>query len=343
MTSVFQIPPNRPLSRPMLSFLIPVYNGIPYIRNALSSIVDAGRGCELPLSVVISDNKSTDSSLVAIKDFILKTDQNVACELYEQARNLGCYGNLAFLQGSCPSQWGYILCSDDTLRPEILESLAQELAAIEPTISMLAFEDQTIRKSRLKIKRLNGGSIVSGKKGVALFFLYGCFIGGLSNVCIRSASFKSVRFDESFKYFGDLKFYVDLLMSGGSIFLSGLETNLRRDHAKQISRTLGGDNSHFAESRQVVDQCIDCLSSSCRSRLILLAFAHSVLYYQFYRLAINRALAGDISAFCNLARHHRGGLASAFACCVFSCFMVVRPVREFLRRRCQSWIFANPC
>jgi glycosyltransferase involved in cell wall biosynthesis len=327
----------------MLSFLIPVYNGIPHIRSALSSIVDAGRGCGFPLSVVISDNKSTDSSLVAIKDFIVAKDQNVACEIYEQGRNLGCYGNLAFLQGLCPSEWGYILCSDDTLRPEILESLTQELAAIGPTISMVAFEDQEIRKSRLEIKRLNGGNVVSGKKGIAFFFLYGCFIGGLSNVCIRSASFKTVRFDESFKYFGDIKFYVDLLASGGSIFLSGLETNLRREHANQISRTLGGDNSHFAESSQVVDQCIDCLSSSRRSRLILLAFAHSVLFYQFYRLAINRALAGDISAFGNLVKNHRGGFASAFACCFISCFMVVRPVREFLRRRCQSWIFESPC
>jgi glycosyltransferase involved in cell wall biosynthesis len=327
----------------MLTLLIPVYNGMPFICETLYSIVPAKIGCKLVPKIIISDNKSTDSSVEVINKTIHEIGKDVDCKLYEQAQNLGCYGNLAFLQGSCHTQWGYILCSDDTLRPGIIKRLTAELAAVDSSISMVAFEDQQIPKYRHEVKKINGGPIISGKKGIALLFLYGCFIGGLSNACIRPSSIKSVTFNSEFKYFGDIKFYVDLLMKGGSILLSDLATNYRRDHADQISKTGGNDNTHFAESKYVVSQCIDYLSRNHRSRLVLLAFAHSVLYYQFYRLAINRAFAGNLSAFVNLARHHRGGIVSAFAFCVFSCFMVMRPLRESIRHKCQLWVLNDLC
>ena len=74
---------------PRISVLMPVYKGIPYIPEAVESVLAQD---EQDWELVISDNGSTDST----RDY-LSTLQDPRIRVHLQQANLGIFGNLNFL------------------------------------------------------------------------------------------------------------------------------------------------------------------------------------------------------------------------------------------------------
>ena len=74
---------------PRISVLMPVYNGMPYIPDAVESVLAQD---EQDWELVISDNGSTDST----RDY-LRSLQDPRIRVHLQQANLGIFGNLNFL------------------------------------------------------------------------------------------------------------------------------------------------------------------------------------------------------------------------------------------------------
>lgn len=99
-----------------ISVLIPVYNGIAYIAEAVDSVL--AQNCP-DWELVISDNGSTDGTrdyLRALSDPRIRT--------YEQPVNLGIMGNLNFLLAQARAPIAKIMGHDDTLLNGSLERIA---------------------------------------------------------------------------------------------------------------------------------------------------------------------------------------------------------------------------
>ena len=99
-----------------ISVLIPVYNGITYIVQAVESVL--AQECH-DWELVISDNGSTDGT----RDY-LRSLLDPRIRVYEQPVNLGIMGNLNFLLAQAHAPIAKILGHDDTLLDGSLERIA---------------------------------------------------------------------------------------------------------------------------------------------------------------------------------------------------------------------------
>ena len=99
-----------------ISVLIPVYNGIPYICEAIDSVL--AQDCQ-DWELVISDNGSKDGT----GDY-LRTLCDPRIRVHEQPVNLGIMGNLNFLLAQARAPIAKILGHDDTLLSGSLERIA---------------------------------------------------------------------------------------------------------------------------------------------------------------------------------------------------------------------------
>ncbi len=100
-------------SKPILSVIIPVYNGGKFIETAIQSVINQGCAIEL----IIIDGGSTDGSLDTIKRYaswITHITSEPDAGIYD-AMNKGI--------DRATSKWVYFLGADDTLQPGILKEV----------------------------------------------------------------------------------------------------------------------------------------------------------------------------------------------------------------------------
>lgn len=324
----------------ILSILVPAYNSENTISDTLRSIEASAVPPYCPVDLYVSNNCSIDLTAQRIEDFACSHDpKRVNLTVCTQASNLGCYGNMEYLTQSCKPGWAQILCADDTLHSDSIQRICEQIAAVESQVDMIAFRDNTIHRTRDLIEQLNCSRFVSGKRGLTLFFLYGCFVGGMSNTCLRLPPDRSSTplFNPSFQMSGDFNFYVDLLLSGGSIYLSPFETTYYRP-ASPLTAAAGYDCPQFPETKAVFTKCLQSISSQAHDRFLLTLFAHTVLYYQFYRVTIKRLIKGNIKAFRILSSVNTGGPFATVFWCLVSILLMPRPFREFIRQCYRLWL-----
>ena len=101
---------------PKVSVLMPVFNGLPFIVEAVASV--AGQDLD-DWELVVSDNGSTDGTreyLAGLSDPRIR--------VFVQEENLGIYGGLNFLLSQARADVAKILCADDELVPDCLSEVA---------------------------------------------------------------------------------------------------------------------------------------------------------------------------------------------------------------------------
>jgi len=316
-----------------LAFLIPTYNSSKYIIDSLNSIVESASDATNSYGVILSDNNSSDNTLELITGFSVDCPTHLKLDIHHQDVNLGCYGNLRFLQDNSPAKWNYILCSDDLLVPEAIGCIEREIiVATNIQCGLIAFRDQTITEVRERVEKLNCSPKISGRRGLAILFLYGCVVGGLSNVCLRNDEHGvNLMFDSRMKYYGDMCYYVDYLISGGAIYFSPLQTNIRRIHDCQISCTGNLNCDEFWETHCAIKKCIFHLAKTKVEMISMLAFAHSVLHFQHYRLAAKKAFILNFTPIKNIQLSCGHATTLPTIAWIFLSFFMVEPIREILR------------
>ena len=114
---------DMPRKRPKLSVGMPAYNGEPYIRTAIESILNQTFG---DFELIISDNASTDQTEEICRDFASR-DERVVYSRNEE--NIGAAGNYSRLVDMASADYFRWSNADDVIAPELHERCVSVLNA----------------------------------------------------------------------------------------------------------------------------------------------------------------------------------------------------------------------
>lgn len=121
---------------PMVSVGLPVYNGAPFLRVALDSLLAQTFG---DFEIAISDNASTDDTPQLCAEFV---ERDSRVKYFRQARNLGLPNNWNFVAGQARGKYFKWASSNDFVAPDMLQACVQVLETQADVV--LAFGQTTL-------------------------------------------------------------------------------------------------------------------------------------------------------------------------------------------------------
>jgi len=275
---------------PAISLLTPVWNGLPYIKETVASVLSQEfQDWEL----VIADNCSTDGTSEYLKSL---TDPRI--KVYRHEKNLGIYRNIHFLfnHASAPIFAG--LCADDyLLNPKSLGELVDEWARVGADVGMISFN---WKSRQTKHNALAAYAVdvlpnrMSGWQSSVAFFLFGCFPGNFSEVSGRVSVMAPEHYLYHVKYSADYEYYMRLVKRTG-IYLSNKDVVYIRRHDGVAATRMITKGEYHEESFAVYEKIIDDLTPFC-DRSLLINFYNIELCSYHLRDAIRSALRGKFTA-----------------------------------------------
>jgi glycosyltransferase involved in cell wall biosynthesis len=102
---------------PKVSIGMPVYNGVPFIREALDSLLNQ---TFTDFELIISDNASTDGTESICREYVAK---DARVRYVQQAENLGANANFQFVLDQAVGQYFMWAAADDLQKPTFIEKL----------------------------------------------------------------------------------------------------------------------------------------------------------------------------------------------------------------------------
>jgi glycosyltransferase involved in cell wall biosynthesis len=232
---------------PAITILMPVWNGLPFIREAVDSVLAQDFS---DWELIISDNGSTDGTLE-----YLTTLSDPRIHMYRQAVNLGIFGNLNFLFAQARAPAAYILCADDYLLPSGLRKITQTWASMPPEVAYVRFNFGEMLKgsslTRYSFQMVKG--IIFPEQSDFLFYIFGNLSGNLSNISVRTKRVLDAGgFREDLPYAGDFEMW-SRMGRQWPWFVTDTETVFVRRHEGVASNYLNKKGELVAQQRKVVD------------------------------------------------------------------------------------------
>lgn len=185
-----------------ISILTIVYNGMPYLRECVESVLAQSHQ---DWEMLISDDGSNDGS----RDY-LRSLSDPRIFYYEQEKNLGIFGNLNFLFEKARAPITQILCQDDYFTGrdslDILDAYWKEAAS---TTGLVRFNHHPSGNNELLVYQDRVlPSVIPSSSADLCFYIFGNICGNLSNVSLRTALVKdSGYFSQAMPYAGDFEFW----------------------------------------------------------------------------------------------------------------------------------------
>ncbi len=192
---------------PLVSVVIPVYNGGDVIANAIRSVLAQTYD---NFELTIANNCSTDGTRAIAEEFARK-DPRVRVYNATEFVSVVDSHNRAFTLVSDDAKYCKILDSDDTLFPHCLSEMVP-VAEAYPTVGMVS--SFVLRDSRVVFDGLPlGGPMWNGRDVVRRYFLDGVHVfGGPSTSLIRASVLREQRpFYNPHVYHGDTEAYLGIL------------------------------------------------------------------------------------------------------------------------------------
>jgi glycosyltransferase involved in cell wall biosynthesis len=275
---------------PLVSVLVPVYNGEKYLAACLDSILAQDF---TEMEILIADDGSTDGSRELIQRYAEK-DRRI--RWWRNPTNLGLAGNFnCCLRAARNDYIKYVLQDDLLLAPSAIRQMVQALDA-DPAVSLVGSASHVIddQSHRLEVRNNFRRSGVMDGKGAIMHCLSrnGNLIGEPSVVMFRREQ-AARGFDERYRQLIDLDLWFHLLEQGRFAYLAEPLCAFRQHFEQQtaVNRQLGA---------HVQDELL--LAQFWLSRPWLRAAAgRRVLFKQIYNLRKHhgrraRPFIGDIMA-----------------------------------------------
>lgn len=289
---------------PRISVLMPVYNGMPYITEAVESVLAQG---EQDWELLISDNCSTDSTRA-----YLSTLQDPRIHIHLQPENLGIFGNLNFLLAQSQASIAKILCADDKLLPSALAQIAAFMEA-RPwcAVSRCLSSGDLERFKPDQRAGLEGALPVCLHPAAAtlVFATFGNLVGNLSKAACRPQQvIEAGGFDQNIPYAGDYEGWMRVSARFG-IALQNEELIFERQHATQNSVLLNQKNELFPQINKLLVQLSSRVAESDRAVLQ----RHWTIHFLAPRLsrAYRQLLAGQFGLAQSVLRDLPLGISAA--------------------------------
>lgn len=230
-----------------ISILMPTYNGMKYLKEAVNSVFAQDHQ---DWELIISDDGSTDGT----RDY-LATLRDPRVKVHFQPANLNIFGNLNFLFAQAAAEITQILCQDDYfLDSGALDRLLQCWSSLPPDVAFLRANHLSGANKRLADYEgpvLPG--IVTPERSDLLFFIFGCIPGNLSNVLVRTESVRNAGwFRTDLPYAGDFEFWSRLGRSRPWA-ISKINVAWIRAHSGQASGFLNRRGEILPQTRYILD------------------------------------------------------------------------------------------
>jgi hypothetical protein len=243
---------------PKVSIVIPVHNGMPYIRDALRSALDQDYE---NLEVLVVDNASQDGTTQWLK---LQKDPRLSViyrdELQPSTQNWTQAIQLA------TGTYTRLLCADDLLDPDITSTQVQ-LFEMNPGSVITASRRRIIDSNgfvRKKQHGLNGFRILeSGESALKKCLIAGTnLLGEPGSVMFRSEVVKGVMpWPSEWPYLTDLAIYADVMRFGHVACSFKVQSSFRVSAHSWSASLLGQQSAQFSQwKRQELDRAFVSLS-----------------------------------------------------------------------------------
>jgi glycosyltransferase involved in cell wall biosynthesis len=230
-------------SLPLVSVIVPVYNGEASIADAIRSVL---RQTYQHFDVTVADNRSTDRTAEIAGEFA-RQDPRIRLVTYEEHVNEDESHNLAFTLVSSEATYCKILGADDRLFPECLAALV-DVAEQHPSTGMVS--SYALQGARVAYDGLPYSStFMPGREVCRMRFLQNvkCF-GGPSTSLLRASVVRSMRpFYTPSNFHGDDDAYLRLLSEHDFGFVHQVLSYNCRDETSRTTSYLCRVQSDFAQ------------------------------------------------------------------------------------------------
>ena len=232
---------------PLVSVLIPVFNGEPFLAECLESILAQDFG---DYEALISDDGSTDGSVAVIQRFAARDSR---IRWWRNPRNLGIGGNFnACLNAAQGEFLKYVLQDDKLLHPSALRRMVAAMES-DASVSLVGSASHLIdaRSRLLQVRNHFRRSGIRDGKRVIIYCLErnGNLIGEPSLVLFRKS--QSARgFDEQLVQLLDQEMWFHLLEQGRFAYIAEPLCAFRQ-HPAQLTVV----NRHSGASAEEISFC----------------------------------------------------------------------------------------
>lgn len=274
---------------PAISILTPVWNGLPYIKECVDSVLAQDFQ---DWEMIVGDNCSNDGTSEYLQSL---TDPRI--KVFRHEKNLGVYRNIHFLfnKATAPVYMG--LCADDYFYPGALRKIIDEWSNVDENVGLISFNWKDRQMKQHKFQRFAYEALpktIHGANSVFAFFLFGNIPGNFSEVSAKVSLVAPEHYLYDIKFSADYEFWLRLTRGNG-LYLTDTEVVYIRRHDRVAATYAITKGEYHEESYQVYEKIIDELSQYC-DRDKLIRFYNIELCSYHLRSAINSALRGRFEA-----------------------------------------------
>jgi len=228
------------MSKNKLTIIMPAFNSMPYIKQAINSVINQNfKDWEM----LISDDLSTDGTVE-----FLKKIKHKKIKVFFQKKNTGIFGNLKFLNSKAKTSIIKILCTDDYLTSNSLQFMFLFMEKFKSCNLMTCYDQNRINNRHVdNITLVNECFSKMGNKvyikfmpkpSMIAFLAFGNLCGNLSKVTYRKIKGDiNPVFDQKFPYAGDYNAWAKFSQKHG-LYLIKKKLIYIRKHPKQASLTM---------------------------------------------------------------------------------------------------------
>lgn len=239
------------MATPLVSVIMPVYNGASFLAKALPSILAQTL---TDFELIIVNDCSKDNSLSVLNEWAAKDSR---IRVYSNERNLGIFGTLNRLVDLGRCELIKIFCQDDVMMPNCLERQVafmqkhpelgyarclgtQELGDVQKQKGPYRYESQL-------------PEIIYPQASALAFFTFGNLPGNLTNlICRKNALVEAGLFDQSYPYAGDFEMWTRVAKT----YAFGLQREALvyvHSHDQQGSVTLNKHNELIGQLDRIME------------------------------------------------------------------------------------------
>lgn len=284
---------DRTVHAPLVSVILPTYNGDKYIAEALQSIIDQNADFE----VIVCDDGSTDATAEIVSGF---SDARV--RFFPSQENLGIFGNLNRCLEYCRGRFVQIFSQDDVMLPGYLTSQA-EILHHDPSVGLVYNSSIWINESGHVVgdQRTDETSdLISPSLYRWIASHYGALPTSISSVMFRREVIDVVGpFNQVFKVAGDVEFY-NRVSEKYFIARNREPLHLVRSHREMTSARSPAAMKYLVEEALLCDWFRRQWSPSDWSRIQ--RFRSELRGTLHLKWMLRRLLGGDIGGFVAAAR-----------------------------------------
>jgi len=229
---------------PKISVVLPVYNGLPYLKSAVESVLNQNfKDYEL----LVCDDSSTDESY----QYLLSL-KNTSIKLFKNSKNKGLFPTLNFLIRNSKGELVQLWAQDDIMFPFALSETVKFFQDF-PEAGFMFSRLQNIDKNNniINTPEIYENKIITSVEHAIRSISYGSMPGNIANVVLNKKIVeKAGYFNEKMKYSGDFEMWCRLTKFAPVGECGKILMNVR-SHSAQYSRNMEASVYKLKENRAV--------------------------------------------------------------------------------------------